>query len=341
MKLRGGEAKQFLARPDPARGACLVYGADPEQVRLTVDEALSALLGPNADEEMRLTRLTAADLKSEPGQLADTLRATGFFPGQRAVLLESAGDGLTDPIKSALDLIEPGMDAFLFVTAGILPTRSKLRKLFEAHADAVAAPLYADAPDRNDILNRLGAAGVTDVNPDALSDLEIIARDVDLGTFRQLVSKISLYALGQSEPLGQADVAACAIPGDPQIDDLIGAIADGRVPDIGPAIRRIGARGNQPTSICIATSRYFRQLHAVAISGEAPQQAVAKMRPPVFGPRRDALLRHLRVWAPERLEWALSILADLDLKLRASSPVPAMALTERALLRISMHQSRR
>jgi DNA polymerase-3 subunit delta len=54
---------------------------------------VSALLGPNADEEMRLTRLTAAELRSDSALLLDAVKAVGFFPGPRAVQVDQATDG--------------------------------------------------------------------------------------------------------------------------------------------------------------------------------------------------------------------------------------------------------
>jgi DNA polymerase-3 subunit delta len=60
---------------------------------------VSALLGPNADEEMRLTRLTAAELRSDSALLLDAVKAVGFFPGPRAVQVDQATDGLSRRVR--------------------------------------------------------------------------------------------------------------------------------------------------------------------------------------------------------------------------------------------------
>jgi DNA polymerase-3 subunit delta len=60
------------------------------------------------------------------------------------------------------------------------------------------------------------------------------------------------------------------------------------------------------------------------------------MRPPVFGPRRDRMLRQAQGWGMHSLEKAIGILTDTDLALRSSSRAPALAVMERALIRLAM-----
>ena len=66
-------------------------------------------------------------------------------------------------------------------------------------------------------------------------------------------------------------------------------------------------------------------------------QGIARMRPPIFGPRRDRMLRQAQGWGARKLETALGVLTDTDLQLRsAGQRAPAMALVERSLIRLAM-----
>ena len=62
--------------------------AMPCASRLKRQEYLKALLGPAAEEEMRLTRIPAADLRREPALLMDAIKAVGFFPVRARHLLK-------------------------------------------------------------------------------------------------------------------------------------------------------------------------------------------------------------------------------------------------------------
>lgn len=340
MKLGGAAAARFLAKPEPGRAGLLLFGADAMRVALTRQDLVAALLGPGAEEEMRLTRMSGVDLNADPARAIDALKARGFFPGPRVALIEDASDRLADVIGAALAAWQQD-DATLVVTAGNLRKGSALRKLFEAHPGAYAIGIYDDPPTRAEIEATLARAGLAKVPPDALHDLEALARALDPGDFRQTVEKIALYKHGDAAPLSPADIAACAPATiEAELDDLLHAAAEGRTDEIPPLLRRLEGQGTTPVSIVIAAMRHFRALHLVASAPGGPAEGIRRLRPPPFGPRRDRLLRQAQAWPVPRLEEALGHLTDTDLTLRSASRAPAMAVMERALLRISLASRR-
>lgn len=116
MKLAGRDASRFLAKPAGA-AAILLHGSDPMRVALKRQALVLTLVGKEGAAEMRLSRLAAADLRRDPAALLDAVKATGFFPGPRAVLVEEAGDGIAPLLASALTDWRDG-DAVVVVTAG-------------------------------------------------------------------------------------------------------------------------------------------------------------------------------------------------------------------------------
>lgn len=336
MNLKGAEIARYLARPDPTRPGLLIHGQDPMRVSLKRAEAVAALTGPNADTEMRLTRIPGADLRKDAARLIDEVKAVGFFPGPRVALVEDATDTTAPAIRAALDDWTRG-DAVIVVTAGTLTRASALRKLFESHPAAVAAPIYDDPPTEDEIAAWLSDAGLRAVPPHAMRDLVALSRAIDPGDFRQTVEKIGLYKRGDDEPLTGEEIAALApatIEAD--VDDLIHAAAEGRSAELGPLMQRIGTQGILPVTICIAALRHFRALHTAASDPGGAAAGLSRMRPPVFGPRRDRMARQAQGWGMRPLEDALHLLLDTDLTLRSSSRAPAMAVMERALIRLAM-----
>ena len=91
MKLGGRDAAQYFTRPDTEAAGALLYGQDPMRVALKRQDVIKALVGPQAEEEMRLERMAGADLRKDPAQLLDAIKAQGFFPGPRVVFVEGAG----------------------------------------------------------------------------------------------------------------------------------------------------------------------------------------------------------------------------------------------------------
>lgn len=336
MKLSAREAIRYFAKPDPKRAGLLIYGADAMRVALRRQEVIAALIGPLGEEEMRLTRISGAVLRKDPALLSDAMKAQGFIPGPRVAFVEEATDTLTKTVTAALSDWRPG-DAQIIVTAGQLNARSALRKLFEGNGNAYAAGLYADPPSRQEIEAILSKAGLDKIDGAAMTDLESLSRVLGPGDFRQTVEKLSLYKFEDPSPVSSDDIAACTPTStEAALDDVLNIVAETRTMEIGPILQRLAAQGVQPVGLCIGATRHFRTLHAAASDPKGPAAGITRLRPPVFGPRRDRMVRQAQAWGLQRLESALSILTDTDLQLRSSQRAPAMALIERTLIRLSM-----
>lgn len=334
MLLRGAEARRFLAAPDPARAGLLLFGADAMRVALHRQQVAAALVGPAGEAEMRLIRLAASDLRRDGALLGDAIRERGFFPGQRVVLVEDAGDALAAPVRAALELRQEG-DAFILLAAGSLATRSTLRAVFERDPRAVAVAIYDDPPGRDEIAAELERARLGRIEPAAMEDLVALAHMLEPGDFRQTLERIALYKLGDGTPLTPDEVAHLA-PGTHEagVDDLLDALTARRAAGLAVVLRRLEGQGVQPVALCIQVLRHLRALYLAASDPGGVQAGLARAR--IFGPRRDRMARELRDWDRRALETAIALVLETDLALRQSTRAPAMALLERALLRIAM-----
>lgn len=337
MKLAGAAAARWLARPEPGRAGVLIFGADAMKVALKRQHVIAALIGPEGEAEMRLTRMSGADLRRDPALVSDALRAVGFFPGPRVAFVEEATDGLADVLGAALKDWRDG-DATLVVTAGALTAKSALRKPFEAHQNALAIGLYDDPLSREEIDAELRRAGVAEIDRAGMGALLALAAEQGPGDFRKTLEKLALYKLGDAGAVTPEDVAAVAPASiDAGVDDVAGAVADGRAGAVGPLLTRAFGQGIAPVTLVIGLTRHFRQLHAAATMGGPPADAVGRLRPPPpFGAKRDRMVRQVQSWGAPRLESALSLLVDTDLALRSTSRAPAAAVLERALIRVAM-----
>lgn len=337
MKLNTRDAAAYFARPDPTKAGLLIYGADAMRVALRRQEVVAALLGPKGEEEMRLSRLSGAELRKDPAVVVDALKSPSFFPGLRVVFVEDAADGTAPMLAAALQDWQPG-DGTLVVTAGQLNARSALRKLFENDKNALAVGLFDDPPSQAEIEAQLSRSGLSNIDRSGMEALIALGRSLDPGDFRQLLEKITLYKLGDDAALTAQDVAALAPTStEADVDDILNVVAEGKPFDIGPVMARLAAQGAQPVTLLIMALRHFRSLHAAASDPGGVSQGIARARPPIFGPRRDRMQRQAQGWGARKLEQALQMILDTDLTLRsAGQTAPQMALVERTFIRLAM-----
>ena len=313
----------------------LVSGEDGARVAEARAMLVRAMVGPEGEAEMRLDRLSGAELRREPSRLLDAMKSVGFFPGPRAVLLEEATDGLAPVISGALDAWGPE-DARLVVTGVGLPSRGALRKLFEGRRGAVAITLYDDPPTEAEIGDLLREAGLTLVEPGARDELMAFGLALPLGDFRRFLERLALHELDATGPLEAATVSALAPQaGEADVDDLLAAVTDGRRDRVAPLLARLAAQGMGPVAVTIQALRHFRALLTVASDPGGINSGLAALRPPAGGARRQALARAAEAWRRDRIEDGLRSLVELDLALRSGGRVPDRALLERSLMRLA------
>ncbi|KJZ19294.1 DNA polymerase III subunit delta [Loktanella sp. S4079] len=336
MKLSGSAASAYFRKPDPTHTGLLIFGADPMRVAEKRQQAVAALVGPNGEEEMRLTRIPAADLRKDPALLDDAVKAQGFFPGHRVAFVEDATETATKAITNALTDWNPG-DAQIIVTAGQLTAKSGLRKLFENHRNAMAIGIYDDPPSIADIEQNLSQAGIDQPEREVMDALVALASSLEPGDFRQTLEKVSLYKRGDDSTLTVEEVMLCAPQSaEVDVDDVLEVVALGQAERLGPVLSNLYAQGVTPVTLCIGAMRYFRRLHTAASDPGGPAAGVGRLRPPVFGPRRDKIVRQASHWGRPRLERALTALTDVDLQLRSANTAPQGPLLERTLMRLAM-----
>nr|WP_245218604.1 DNA polymerase III subunit delta [Rubellimicrobium aerolatum] len=329
------DAKAFLKKPDPATAGVLITGEDGARVAQARADLIAALIGPQGESEMRLERIAGADLRRDPSLATDAIKAVGFFPGPRAVLVEEATDGLAPALLAALDAWTP-QDARLVVTGGALAAKGALRRLFETRPRVAAITLYDDPPTEGEVLDLLREAGLSRIDAEARQRLVALGQTLPPGDLRGLIERLSLHQLDAEGPLAESTVAALAPQSEEaEVDDLLAAVTDGRRDRVGPLLARLAAQGLGPVAITIQALRHFRALLAVASDPGGVQSGLGALRPPVGGPRRQALARAAESWKRERIEDALRALVDLDLALRSSGSLPDRALLERALMRLA------
>lgn len=328
-------------KADPLKAgirAVLLHGPDGGLTAQTRAEALKALLGAATDDPFRRADVSPDALRKSPALLADECAALAFGGGGRVVLLDGAGDGHAAAVSGALAAMAE--ETFLLMTAGVLASGSKLRKLMEAEKQAAAVALYpAEGAALGDLaaeeLRRLGGP---DSARETRAVLAAALSGASHGEVLRFAENLALYKLGDSSPLTPEEVMALA-PGSAEAgaDDLAMAAAEGAADAVPRLLAGFAAQGGGASQALRGVIRHFTRLRAAMAIVERERipidAALDKLRPPVFFKIKGAMASQARGWSAAALEQALMGLAEAEAETRRGGRKPEEAIVARAILR--------
>jgi DNA polymerase-3 subunit delta len=260
------------------------------------------------DDPFTVVRLDSADIAGDTRRLADEAYTISLTGGRRAVWLRLEGPRNVVPALEPL-FAAPPRDSVVVVEAGDLRPGHAVRKLFEGSGAAVAIACYGDEARDVERLARetLEAAGLA-LDADARQALALLL-GADRGATRAELEKLALYCQGTGRVI-LADVEA--VIGDAsalQIDAVIDAVAEGRLPAADTGRMRLHAAGIPVATLMTALLRHFQMLLALRIAvdrGSGIDAAVEGLRPRVHFRRKPSLTAQLRAWSQADIVRALS-----------------------------------
>lgn len=343
MYFSGAKAEAFVRKPDLSLAAALIFGPDRGLVRERM-AALARAVAGDVSDPFRVVEIPATALKADPARLHDEAASLAFGGGRRLLIVRDAGD-----IAAALfaDFLAraPKDGAFVLVEGGDLSKRSTLRTAFESSSRAASVACYGDDERsvRAFIAELLRQHKLT-ADADAL-DVLCARLGQDRDQTRGEIAKLALFMDGGPDKRVGVD-AVLAVVGDggaASLDAVVLAAADGDYAELDRALSRALLDGESPIRILTAAQRHVERLHLARAhmdAGSSAEQAMMKLKPPVFFRSADRFRRQLSAWEPARLAAALHALLEADIACK-STAAPDEALAHRALARVAAAARRR
>lgn len=333
MKLAGARLARFIAAPDAAVRAVLLFGEDEGLVRERAARIAEAIV-PDPADPFRVAELTGDALRTDPVRLDDEARALSLVGGRRVVRVRDAGDAQAPLFERFFAKLPPG-DSLVVVEAGELGGKSALRRVFEGAKEGAAILCRADDEEALGALaDSVMAAHRVRLARDARRYLaEHLSPDRAMN--RSELEKLALYA-GDGGAVSYDEVRA--VIGDSAeitLDDAVKAAAAGELAALERSLQRAFDEGESPVTVLRAALRHFQQLYvgcARVAAGAAPEDAVVGLR--AFSELRAALPAHLRLWSKGRAAAALGALFAAERNAKRTG-VPAEAVCREAMLRVA------
>jgi len=331
VKIAPRDIAAFLASPKKAK-AVLIYGPDEGLVAERGKALLSKLLA-NPQDPLSKIHLSQDKIFSQPTLLHEALASMSLLGEPPVVVVQHASDKLSGILKDAFK--HGGEQNHLIVCAGDLPSRSSLRDLFEKEKMLAAIPCYRDE-----------GASLEQVIQGALRGKKIIYdRDTliylvgQLGNDRSItrneLEKIDVY-LGEERTL-TLETATLIVEGNKNIspDDLCHAVAEGKTSLIPSLLQSLFADGHNPIALTRWVSRHFEKLctaKSFMLQGIPADQAIERLRPPVFFKYKPSFKKQLERLTEQRLSRNLASMLEMERKLKHSGDQEIFFLQSLTLL---------
>ena len=333
VAIKPQNALSFLAKPDPALRAILLYGSDAGSVSERAQK-LAAMFAARENPPGEIVRLDDADLDGDPDRLSIELLTMPMFGGSKIVRTSQGRRVTAATLKSLLSEPLPGV---LIVEAGNLRPDEGLRGLFEKSASAAAIGCYADegASLAALIAEVLGAAGLK-ITTEAREELAH-RLGADRALSRSELEKLCLYAADA----GTVEIDHVeTIVGDASelaIDRVLNSAAMGDAQAALAECDRALASGESAQLIILMAQRHFQRLQRTRAGVEAGRpldEMLRQMRPPIHFKQRAGFERQCRLWSSAQLGQALARIGAAAKAARLGSNLEA-AHAERLLLELA------
>lgn len=324
MKIGPRDTSGFMAAPDRAAVAVLLYGPDSGLIRERSRSIAGFILGKNNDP-INHVELSVEQVKTEPACLRDELSALSLMAGRRLVTLRSAADKLAPIIESALEGLNTS--TYLIIEAEELAASSRLRQFFEKDPRLACLACYRDEgrgleETLRTALQSHGLKAAQDAMQYLLAHL-----GNDRGITLSEVAKIALYMGEQKEVTLDIVMRLVGHNASESLEDICHAVANGNIRQMEALLSHLLQEGTQPVAIVRSLLRHFQRLEiaqAHMALGQTVDQALMALRPPVFFKYAPPTKRALSLWNGRNLAQALSLLMKTEKDLKSSTLSPAL-----------------
>jgi len=338
MKIQNFKIDQYCKNLSPIAPAILLYGQDygliSERSSLIIDSFLNNV--GKKQNSLNIIDLSNSNLLLHPESLEMEVSSISLLSKKKIVRIKDASDALLKIIDDYFIYSHP--DCLIILISDALSPRSKIRKFFESHNDAVVLPCYND--DKKDILNLINSS----LNKENIfieeQGIQLFANylGIDRLTTKAEIEKAILYA-GKEKKLNANDIGSfISDQASLGIDELYDYSLNGDLEEAYRVLTRIQKEGVPSIQIIRSFIRQMQSLYSIihALSfGNNINSVLNSFKPPIYFKRKDNIKGHAQKWSLGKLNKALLLLesAEISCKLPKSNP---NIITKQAILSLGL-----
>jgi DNA polymerase III subunit delta len=330
-------ADGFIQRLPKEIGFYLVHGFDEGLTHERVKAIIRGRIGDDSDP-MSLVRLEGDAVARDPGVLADEAYAISMFGGDRAIWIDAQGRDLLPALEPLFT--RPPTDCTIVIKAGQLKKGTGLRAAFESSPARASIECYSDDSSTLEaLINAEARAAGLAIAPDARAAL-IHMVGADRRTTRGEITKLMLYAQGQSQITAEDVEAIVADAAPSNVDEVIDHALLGDLPAVETSLSRFFQDGGEADYLMIRLVARLTLLHRLRLEMDQgrPFDAACQtlfVKLPISA--RRALAKQAERWTTGSIAERLPAVRQASARVRTETRL-AEVLATRALWALASRQ---
>ena len=313
----------------------LIFGTNQVEIQQKLKQAINILCGPIGIDDLRINKLTENSVIKDPQTFYDKIQTFGFFPGKQIVIIDNATERIREHIERALKSWSKD-DATIIAVAASLKINSTLRRLAEGHESAICLAVYDEQKDTDKIRQMVDSASLQIIDDDIAKFLKNPNNFSSIHSLASLIEKLEILKFSDANPVSFEEIELLLTEApSPTAYELINLLCLGKIEKALLSFKILMNTGFSPNQIIHLLNNHFTTLHKLSLNIKHPDIVLRKTFPPLFGRRKDQIIKHSRIWSTKRIEHALGIIYIVEKQIRLSQKLDASTLLERVFLRIS------
>ena len=310
----------------------LIYGPNEGLIRDHIGKIKNDYLSNVDFEEVSIT---GKSLDLNPDILETSANSISMFNSYKLIILESLKDKNMSELENVI--VSAPTQTMLIVKADNLKKTSKLRKLFENHAQCYALACYEDdAKSMMRLVDNFMKENNISIDRDIKNYLMQTLSTDRMISFNEL-QKISLfYANKNTTPNLEEIKNLLNDASSNNLQKMNESVMYGNTIKSSNILSKLLSEGSSPISILRSLINYLKRVQKVKVEmkkGSNFDNAIKFLRPPIFWKDKDNFQQHCVHWPLNKIEKNLSQLLDAEIDCKTNSKLSSI-LCERSILTI-------
>lgn len=259
--------------------------------------------------------------------LYNELNNQSLFEETKIIIINNSNDKILELIKEAIKIIK---DNKIYLFAGILEKKSKLRNYFEKENILNIIPCYKDNEVNLKKIIEKDLKNYKGISPNVIN-LIIENSSLDRIKLNNEIKKIKTFFINKTINLKELQ-KLLNLREDDDFNEIKNNVISGNSKKTNDLLNTCMLDYEKSIFYTALINQRLTKLSEIDLNKKNLEKSINEIRPPVFWKEKPVFLAQAKSWNKDKLSKALSITYDAELRMKSSSEVNKHTLLKKLII---------